>query len=174
MQFKLEDAVNLLRRTPKILECQLLGLPVDWLFNNEGKNTWSPYDIVGHLIHGEKTDWMIRIMIILESKDKQFRPFDRFAQLGNDKLDGIEELLIEFTKLRNDNLRKLEKLGITQNQLSLKGIHPEFKNVTLRQLLATWVVHDLGHISQINRVLAKNYKQEVGPWINYLNVLNRQ
>ena len=173
MQFKLEDTVSILQRTPSILESQLLGLPNNWLFKNEGENTWSPYDIVGHLIHGEKTDWMIRTKIILESSDKRFKPFDRFAQLENDKSQSIESLLNEFKMLRNENLRKLKKLGITENKLSLEGIHPEFKKVTLRQLLATWAVHDLGHICQINRVLAKNYKDEVGPWIDYLNVLKR-
>jgi len=173
MQFKLEDTVNILQRTPSILESQLLGLPNNWLFNNEGEYTWSPYDIVGHLIHGEKTDWMIRTKIILESSDKRFKPFDRFAQLENDKSQSIESLLNEFKMLRNENLRKLEKLDITENELGLEGIHPEFKKVTLRQLLATWAVHDLGHICQINRVLAKNYKDEVGPWMDYLNVLKR-
>jgi hypothetical protein len=142
--------------------------------HNEGEHSWSPYDVVGHLIFGEKTDWIVRIQTILgNSEDKLFEPFDRFAQLENDQNQPIAILLEEFSKLRVENIKTLKSLHITEIDFSKTGIHPEFGEVTLAQLIATWVVHDLGHIAQISRVMAKQYKTDVGPWIDYLGVLKR-
>jgi len=140
---------------------------------NEGGESWSPFDIVGHLVHGEKTDWITRTETILKyGKEKTFEPFDRFAQFENSKGKNINELLSEFSALRLKNLQRLNEMNIREDDLIKKGIHPHFGKVTLRELLATWVVHDLGHISQIARVMAKQYKDEVGPWKEYLPVVN--
>lgn len=172
MTFDIHASIEILSRTPSTLEALLNGLSTPWLMNNEGENTWSPYDIVGHLIHGEKTDWMPRAKIILSKlEDKTFVPFDRFAQLNEDQEQPIEELLKEFRALRTENLIELKALSIDDAQLSKTGIHPELGQVRLKELLSTWVVHDLGHISQISRVMAKQYKTEVGPWKAYLGIL---
>ncbi len=173
IKFNIEDAVKILQRTPDLLGLQLLGLSEEWINNNEGEDTWSPYDVIGHLIHGEQTDWMIRAMVILEAQDKKFKPFNRFSQLESDQLESIENLLSKFKNLRNKNLEKLKKLNLNQSQMTLVGVHPDFNEVTLQQLLSAWVVHDLGHLNQINRVLAKNYRDEVGHFIDYLNILKR-
>ena len=174
MKFNLEESIRILKRTPSVLESYLLDYPNEWIKSNEGKNSWSPYDIVGHLIIGEKTDWLIRINIILnDTKNKSFEEFDRFAQFNTDQNKAIDDLLIEFRKLRESNLKKLISLNITNDDLARTGIHPELGTVTLQQLIATWVVHDLGHIAQISRVMAKQYKSEVGPWIDFLTVLNQ-
>lgn len=174
MQFELQKSVEILERTPLILEAYLGGLSKDWLKNNEGENTWSPYEILGHLVYGEKTDWMVRVKTILRtSENKLFEPFDRLAQLKEDQDRPIAELLTDFNVLRTSNLEELRALNISDEDLQLTGIHPEFGEVTLGQLITTWVVHDLGHIGQISRVMAKQYKNEVGPWINYLSVLKR-
>ncbi|MEM8965405.1 MAG: DinB family protein [Bacteroidota bacterium] len=171
MRFDLNKSIEVLEKTPAVLESYLLGLSDEWLRSNEGENTWSPYDIVGHLIIGEKTDWMVRIRIILNSENKLFEPFDRFAQLQEDQSKPIAELLENFSELRARNLDELKSLKITMDDLKLTGIHPELEKVTLAQLISTWTVHDLGHIAQISRVMAKQYKGEVGPWINYLGIL---
>ena len=172
MKFSLNNSMLLLEKTPTTLTSLLNGLSEDWLKSNEGKNTWSPYDIVGHLIHGEKTNWMIRIQIILnESANKHFTPYDRFAQMHNDQNKQIAVLLEEFSILRSNNIQKLKSFRITDFDLTRKGIHPEFGEITLEQLIAAWVVHDLGHIAQISRVMAKQYKDEVGPWTAYLGIL---
>ena len=140
---------------------------------NEGENTWSPYDVVGHLIHGENTDWLPRTKIILQQgADTAFVPYDRFAQFENSKGKSLQELLSEFKILRKANIDELKYLNIGSEELKLTGIHPEFGGVTLKQLLSAWVVHDLGHIVQISRVMAKQYKEETGPWTKYLKVLN--
>jgi len=174
MIFELDKSKEILKRTPEVLETLLTGLSKEWIENNEGENTWSPYDIVGHLIFGEKTDWIVRIKIILnESEHKHFKPFDRFAQFNEDHNRPIGDLIIEFKLLREKNLYELDSLEITQNDFDRIGIHPEFGNVTLKQLISTWAVHDLGHIAQISRVMAKQYKEEVGPWINYLSILTK-
>ena len=150
------------------------GLSEEWLRNNEGENTWSPYEIVGHLIFGEKTDWMVRIKTILgTSEQKTFEPFDRFAQLKEDPTIPISELLDNFLKLRLKNLEELKKMNIGNKDFKRTGIHPEFGEVTLAQLVSTWAVHDLGHIAQISRVMSKQYKEDVGPWINYLGILKK-
>lgn len=174
MTFNLEQSIEILDNTPKVLSSYLLNLSEDWLKHNEGEHTWSPYDVVGHLIFGEQTDWMVRIQTILsDSKDKLFEPFDRFEQLENDQNQPIAVLLDEFSKLRTENIKTLKSLHITEADFYKTGIHPEFGEVTLAQLIATWVVHDLGHIAQISRVMAKQYKTDVGPWIDYLGVLKR-
>ncbi len=174
MTFEINKSIEILERTPAVLEHLLGGLSAEWLKSNEGENTWSPYDIVGHLIHGEKTDWIVRARIILSnSKNKTFEPYDRFAQMQEDQERSIEELLSEFQELRTKNLNELKDLQIIDTKLEERGMHPELGEVNLKQLLSTWVVHDLGHLSQISRVMAKQYKSEVGPWIEYLGILNR-
>ena len=174
MKFSIEKSIEILRQTPETLTTMLSDLSQDWLHNNEGKHTWSPYDIVGHLIHGEKTDWIVRAKIILSDKeDKTFVPFDRFAQANDSKGKTIHDLLEEFKTLRAQNLDELAKLQISENDLSKKGMHPELGEATLQQLLATWTVHDLGHIAQIARVMAKQYSNEVGPWSAYLGILKK-
>ena len=174
MKFDLNNSIEILEKTPKILESYLNGLSINWLKNNEGENTWSPYDIVGHLIFGEKTDWITRAKTILsQSENKMFEPFDRFAQLKENQNRPISELIAEFKSLRKSNLKELKSLNITNKDFKHKGIHPEFGEVTLEQLISTWVVHDLGHISQISRVMAKQYETNVGPWKAYLGILNK-
>lgn len=174
MNFDLNNSIEILERTPKILEAYLNGLSDNWLKNNEGRETWSPYNVIEHLIYGEKTDWIVRMKIILsQSENKMFEPFDRFAQLNENQNKTISELIAEFKNLRKGNLKELKSLNITDKDLKLKGIHPEFGKVTLKQLISTWVVHDLGHISQISRVMAKQYEKNVGPWKAYLGILNK-
>lgn len=174
MEFELAQSIEILSSTPAVLSSYLSNLSEEWLKNNEGEGTWSPYTILGHLIEGERSDWMVRINTILgNSEDKLFEPFDRFAQLENDQNRPIALLLEEFSQLRTRNLAALRAQKITPNTLKLTGIHPEFGTVSLSQLIATWVVHDLGHIGQISRVMAKQYKEEVGPWINYLGILSK-
>jgi hypothetical protein len=172
MPFDLNKSIEILERTPTVVTGMLQGLSEEWTCRNEGGDTWSPYDIVGHLIHGEKTDWVPRMQIILsDSSDKRFQPFDRFAQARDSKGKMLSELLDEFRSLREQNLQVLRSLDLTPEDLARQGIHPAFGPVTLSQLLATWVVHDLNHIAQIARVLASPYRQEVGPWVAYLRIL---
>ena len=173
MKFEYDRAWEILSRTPDVVACLLSDLSMDWYIHNEGEETWSPYDVIGHFIHGEKTDWLIRTEIILSNAaDKTFIPFDRFAQMSESNEKSIETLLEEFKELRQANLDKLQALKIDEKDLNKKGIHPELGEVSLQQLLASWVVHDLGHIAQISRVMAKQYKEEVGPWKAYLGILN--
>jgi DinB superfamily len=173
MLFNIKESLMILEKTPGILENLLTGLDKEWIFSNEGKDTWSPYDVIGHLIHGEKTDWIHRMKIILNEKNKQFVPFDRFAQFENSKGKTMTELLDEFKRLRTENLHILGTLSLTEEMLNRKGIHPEFGEVTLKQLLATWVVHDLGHLCQVSRVMAKQYGEEIGPWVKYFSIFNK-
>lgn len=143
-------------------------------FSNEGLESWSPYDVVGHLIHAEETDWISRAKIILERGEAHpFEPFDRFAMFDKSKGKSLAELLDIFERLRKENLKELEKMCLTAHLLEKRGKHPELGAVTLGQLLATWAVHDLGHIGQVVRVMAKQYKSEVGPWAAYLPILIR-
>ncbi len=172
MEFSLEASVSILRKTPGTIRNILEDLPEKWTHQNEGPDTWSPFDVVGHLIHGEKTDWIPRSKIILFEEDKHFTPYDRFAQFKESVGKTMEDLLNEFKMLREQNIKALIGFDLKENDFDKWGIHPEFGEVTLRQLLAAWVVHDLGHIVQINRVLAKQYKEEAGPWPKYLAVLN--
>ncbi len=174
MSFELQKAIEILQRTPAVLDQLLSGLSLEWLKSNEGADTWSPYDIVGHLIFGEKTDWMVRIKIILnEGENKRFETFDRFGQFEGDQNKPITELLKEFELLRANNLSELKDLNIGPKELKKLGIHPEFGEVSLEQLIASWAVHDLGHIAQISRVMAKQYQNTVGPWKQYLGIVRR-
>ncbi|MEO1030534.1 MAG: DinB family protein [Bacteroidota bacterium] len=173
MRYQFTEALEVLEQTPRTLKSLLGQLSESWLYNNEGDGTWSPYDIVGHLIHGEKTDWIPRLKIILStSTNKTFTPFDRFAQFEASKGKSITQLLDEFETLRQDNLAVLKSLHLSEAQLALTGRHPDFGEVTASQLLATWVTHDLAHMAQIGRVMAKQYKVEVGPWAAYIPILN--
>lgn len=172
-KFNLNDAIKILEKTPGVLKTLLSDLPESWITANEGENTWSAFDIVGHLAHGEKTDWIARAKIILENgKDKPFEPFDRFAQFRDSEGKTLTELLDEFGNLRNQNLEILKDFELQTDDLEREGLHPELGVVTLEQLLATWAVHDLNHIRQISRVLAKNYKEEIGEWRQYLPIVN--
>jgi hypothetical protein len=174
MKLSLVKAIEVLERTPHVLSSLLSTISVDWTSCNEGDETWSPYDVIGHLIYGEQTDWMIRIELILSNKtEKCFAPFDRFAQFENSKGKTLKQLLQEFETLRAANLQRLNKLNITEQDLNKTGLHPSLGEVTLSQLLATWVVHDLDHISQIARIMAKQYKEHVGPWIEFLKILKQ-
>jgi hypothetical protein len=173
MQFELSEAIQILEKTPAVIQMMLGNLNDKWIYSDEGQDTWSPYDIVGHYIHGENTDWIPRMNIILSThSNKRFLPFDRFAQLKNGK-QNIEELLNEFEKLRKQNLLLLDNADIDRDKLLLKGIHPEFGEVSLEELLAAWVVHDLNHIAQIARVMAKQYKKAIGPWTAYISIVNK-
>lgn len=175
MHINVNDAINFLARTPIVLNQLLNGLPESWINATEGPETWSPYDVVGHLIHGDKTDWIPRLQICLaDSGDKKFEPFDRFAQFENSKGKTLQELLLEFEKVRTKNLLILRSLNLTEEDYTKTAIHPAFGQVTLAQLLATWVVHDLDHIYQISRILSSQYKDEVGPWKAYLRIVNQQ
>lgn len=174
MDFDLATGVAILERTPQTLRALLAGLPSVWIEGTEGPDTWSPYVIVGHLIHGEHTDWIPRAKIILaQGASRRFTPFDRFAQLRESGGKSLAELLDEFALLRAENLATLAGWRLTEAQLALEGEHPELGTVTLRQLLATWVGHDLGHIAQTARVMAKQYRDAVGPWRAYLPVMDR-
>ena len=174
MEYRLDKALEILERTPETLFTLLSDLSDEWTFCNEGENTWSAFDIVGHLIHGEKTDWISRLDIILSDReDKTFEPFDRFAQFESSEGKTMAQLLDEFKKHRAKNLVYLKSLNISEGQYNLKAIHPALGEVSMKQLLATWVVHDLGHIAQIARVMAKQFKDEVGPWVEYMSVLNK-
>jgi len=174
MNFEIPRGTEVLERTPHVLRAMLATLGPAWLDATEGPETWSPYDIVGHLIHGERTDWIPRARIILEQgHSRRFPVFDRFAQFEESRGKSLADLLDEFARLRADSLATLDRWELTDAQLALEGEHPEFGAVSLRQLLATWVAHDLGHIAQIARVMAKQYRDAVGPWRAYLPVLDR-
>ena len=173
MEFQLEHARDILRRTPATLTSLLRGAPGEWVVSNEGPDTWSPFDVLGHLIHGEETDWIPRAKIILEhGEERAFEPFDRFAMFEKSKGKSLDELLATFAKLREESLRQLDQMNLTPELLARRGRHPELGSVTLSQLLATWVVHDLSHIGQILRVMCKQYGETVGPWREYLPILN--
>ena len=174
MTYKVSHALEILEQTPKTLQSLLSNLSEDWVYCNEGGETWSAFDVVGHLIHCENTDWIPRLNIILsDAEHKTFEPFDRFAQFENSKGKTLKYLLEEFQQLRTKNLKYLKSLQLSDDTLSLKGSHPELGEVSVKELLATWVTHDLGHIAQISRVMAKQYKSEVGPWVKYISILNK-
>lgn len=172
MKFDIDQSIEILSRTPKTLQSLLSGLSSEWTDPNEGPDTWSPFDVVGHLIHGEKTDWVPRAKIIMSRGDKHFEPFDRFAMFEASRGKNLNQLLIEFQELRDQGLKELKDLNIRESDLEKEGIHPYFGNITLRNLLSTWVTHDLNHIYQIVRVMAKLYKEETGPWPEYIRILN--
>lgn len=175
MTFSLDHALALLERTPPTLEALLGGLPEAWTGAREGPETFSPYDVVGHLIHGEKTDWITRARIILDhGESRPFDRYDRLAQYRDRAGRALPELLREFGSLRRDNLRALRSWNLAAADLERRGTHPTLGPVTLGQLLATWAVHDLTHLHQISRTLAHQYRDEVGPWNVYLGVLRCQ
>jgi hypothetical protein len=168
----LEDSLAVLTRTPATFDTLLRDLPEAWTAATEGPGTWSPYVVMGHLIQGERTDWMPRLAIILKhGPARPFDPFDRDAQFVESEGKSLATLLDEFSTLRRENLAHLRALNLQPAQLELKGTHPALGSVTVRQLLATWTAHDLAHILQVSRVMAKRYKQEVGPWAEYLSVM---
>lgn len=174
MNFNMKEAVEILQRTPQTLEYLLSGLSDAWLVCNEGEGTWNAYEVIGHLIEGEKNDWIPRLEIILqEGESKTFRPFDRFSHLTEGDEKSMNQKLLEFKTIRTQNLTKLKTLIKPEQHLEWTGIHPEFGKVKLRELLSTWVVHDLTHIAQIVRVMAKRYSSDVGPWEAYLGILSK-
>jgi hypothetical protein len=174
MEFQLDHAREILRRTPATLNSLLRHLPEEWSLSNEGAESWSPFDIVGHLIHAEEADWIARARIILEYGEKRaFEPFDRFAMFEKSRGRSLGDLLDRFERLRGESLKELEGMNLSQEILAKRGTHPELGVVTLSQLLSTWVVHDLGHLGQIVRVMAKQYTEAVGAWQAYLPILSR-
>jgi hypothetical protein len=171
-QFSLDETIAVLTRTPAALNALLRGLPEIWVHRNEGPDTWSAFDIVGHLIVGERTDWMARARIILnEGHARSFDPFDRLAQNKESQGKSLEQLLDEFAGMRDDNLAALRRLNLQPTDLERRGKHPALGLVTLSELLATWAVHDLTHLHQLSRVMAYQYREAVGPWSAYLGVL---
>ena len=175
MGFDLQESIALLSRTPVALNALLRDLPEDWTSRNEGAKTWSPFDIVGHLIHGERTDWMPRARMILEKgENRAFDPFDRLAQERESQGKSLADLLDEFARLRSENLDALRAMNLQSSDLERRGRHPALGVVTLSQLLATWAVHDLTHLHQLSRVMAFQYREAVGPWSAYLGVLHCQ
>jgi hypothetical protein len=174
MDFDLNAGIAILERTPATFRAMLAGLPPMWTDATEGPDTWSPYVIMGHLIHAEHTDWITRAEIILaQGPNRRFTPYDRFAQFRDSQGKSLAELLDEFERVRAENVATLSRWKLTDAQLAMEGEHPAFGPVTLRQLLATWVAHDLGHVAQAARVMAKQYREAVGPWRAYLPVLDR-
>ena len=171
MQFDIEKALPMLERTPQVVEALLYGLPNEWVQSNEGKDSWTPFEIVAHLIFGEKTDWIPRTQVILGKGSKEFVPFDMEGHVAVTKGKTMSQLLDEFKILRKENLALLQTLDLTNGALDETGIHPILGTVTLRQLLAAWVVHDLTHIHQLSRVMAKQYEEAVGPWKQFMGVL---
>jgi hypothetical protein len=171
--FALDEATAVLARTPAALDALLRGLPDGWIQAHEGGETWSPFDVIGHLIHGDQTDWVPRARIILEHGEaRAFEKFDRFAQVELSKGRTLDSLLDEFAVLRRATLRDLTALEITEADLERRGTHPGLGVVTLGQLLATWVAHDLDHVVQVARVMARQYSDAVGPWRAYLRVIS--
>ena len=174
MSPNLQQGIAVLERTPATFRALLGGLPDAWVTANEGPGTFSPFDNVGHLIHGERTDWIPRARLILEQgAQRTFAPYDRFAQVRESAGKTMATLLDEFAELRAQNLATLRSWNLTDAQLALQGHHQALGTVTLDQLLATWVAHDLGHLAQTSRVMAKQYRQAVGPWRAYLPVMDR-
>lgn len=174
LRYDMELALQILERTPAVLSALLAGLADAWTAPNEGSETFSAYENVAHLLHGEHSDWIPRARLILEQgADRRFAPFDRFAHRRESAGRSLPELLDELAHTRARNIALLRGWNITERELDLTGEHPAFGTVTLRQLLATWVVHDLGHTAQIARVMAKQYRAEVGPWREYLPILDR-
>jgi hypothetical protein len=167
--FTVELGLEVLERTPAVLRAWLSGLSPEWLAANEGPDTWNPYDVVGHLLHGDRTDWMARADIILGGGGT-FATFDRLAQFRESEGKPLARLLDEFAETRRANVARLRSLALTDADLQKTGTHPKFGTVTLRQLLSTWVAHDLDHLMQISRVMGKQLTQDVGPWTEYLRV----
>jgi hypothetical protein len=174
MDFQLDHAKEILGRTPVTLNSLLRHLPQEWALSNEGPESWSPFDVVGHLIHAEEVDWIPRAKIILDYGEKRaFEPFDRFAMFEKSRGKSMDDLLAVFEQRRGKSLQELEEMNITPEMLEKRGKHPELGVVTLSELISTWVVHDLGHVGQIVRVMAKQYRETVGAWQAYLPILSR-
>ena len=172
MEHNVECTISLLTRTPAALNALLRDLPEAWTHQNEGENTWSAFDVVGHLIHGERTDWMPRVRMVLEFGESQaFEPFDRWGQERESRGKPLGQLLDEFARLRSENLGELRALNLRQDDLDRRGRHPSLGVVALSQLVATWAAHDLTHLHQISRIMAHQYRDAVGPWSAYLGVL---
>jgi hypothetical protein len=173
MEHDVQDTISLLARTPDVLSALLLGLPDAWTRRNEGENTWSAFDVVAHLIHAERTDWIPRARTILEfGETRTFEPFERGGHIRESRGKALEPLLQEFARLRSQNLNELRALKLRPEDLERCGRHPSLGEVTLSALLATWVVHDLTHLHQISRLMAHQYRETVGPWSEYLGVLH--
>lgn len=171
-KFSMAEATALLARTPATLNALLRGLPELWTHSNEGKDTWSAFDIVGHLVFADRTDWMPRVRTILEHGEaRPFDPFDRFAQMKESMGKSLEQLLDEFGQVRSESLAALQALNLQSADLARRGMHPALGSVTLSELLATWAVHDLTHLHQLSRVMAYQYREAVGPWSAFLGVL---
>jgi hypothetical protein len=174
MEFDLNRAMEVLERTPATFRALLGGVTEAWTAPNEGPETFSAFDNLGHMIHGERADWLTRARIILaQGENRRFEPYDRFAQYHESRGKSMADLLDEFERLRAENLATLREWGLSDRELALQGEHPALGIVTLRQLLSAWVVHDLGHLAQTARVMAKQYREAVGPWRQYLPVLDR-
>lgn len=172
MRFELKQAVEILSQTPETVRSLLGNLSDEWTKSNGDAENWTPFDIVGHYIHGEETDWIPRAEIILaQGENPTFNAFDRFAQFEKSKGKTLGELLEIFADLRRKNIEKLRRMNLTPEKLNLKAKHPELGEVSLEQLLATWVVHDLTHIRQIVTFMAQNYSENVGVWREYLSIL---
>ena len=173
MKYSVAQAIEILDRTPAVCAVLLSGLSDDWVMHNEGPETFSPFDVMGHLIHGEKTDWVPRAKMILEfGNTKTFVPWNRFAQYEESKGKSLSQLLDEFARVRKENIVWFKSLQLTENDLNKTGTHPVLGEVTLQNLLSTWVVHDLTHIAQITRVMAKQYTENMGPWPEFFRILN--
>ena len=173
MKQNLEDTISLLSRTPATINALLRDLPQEWTLRNEGGDSWSAFDIVGHLIHGERTDWMPRARMILEfGEAKPFEPFDRVGQVRESEGKSLPQLLDEFARLRSEKIAELRGLRLQPQDFKRRGLHPALGPVTLSQLLATWAAHDLTHLHQISRIMAYQYRDAVGPWSKYLGVMH--
>jgi hypothetical protein len=168
----LNECMSVLTRTPAVLDTWLRGLPEGWTSATEGEGTWSPFVVVGHLIHGERTDWMQRLEIILKHGEaRPFDPFDREAQFRESVGKPLASLLDEFAEARSANVARLQELKLGAAELERVGVHPTLGRVTARELLATWTAHDLAHLVQIGRVMAKRYREDVGPFAQFLSVM---
>lgn len=174
MNFSINNSIEVLERTPNVLHSLLYNISNQWSSNNEGSETWSPFDVLGHLIHCDEYDWITRIKIALsENEIRRFEPIDRYAQIELNKGKNINQLLDEFINIRKACLTQLKSFNLTEEQLTKTAIHPDLGTVNLAQLISTWVAHDLAHLSQISRVMAKQYTDEVGPWKKYMKVFNQ-
>ena len=172
MHFDLQSAIEVLRRTPGVLRAMLAGLGREWTHTNYGKDTFSPFDAVGHLIAGERKDWLSRIKILLEhGESRPFDPVDRYSQFEDSRGKSLDQLLDEFERLRKSNLESLTKMELTPGDFARRGVHPALGSVTLKNLISTWVAHDLNHIAQIAKCMATQYEEAVGPWKEFLGVL---
>ena len=173
MEHNLQHTISLLSRTPAALNALLRDLPEEWTLGNEGEQTWTAFDIVGHLIHGDRTDWMTRAKRILEfGETMAFEPFDRLGQARESLGKSLGQLLDEFAQVRSEKLEELQALNLRPSDLEKRGLHPALGPVTLSELLATWATHDLTHVHQLSRVMAYQYREAVGPWSKYLGVLH--